>query len=357
MTAPKYIRAAEFVRARIADGTLKAGSPAPTGAALARITGYSVLTCRRALGALVQAGVLVPGPSRNARLRVPRGPVPAGQDAAGAADDLSGALADRRRAAGLTQPELAALVGRSVTTVGHAETGRLWQSRRFWENADRVLCAGGELLRLHDAYDAAAAAPPIGDEARADDCPRDWRLPQGEGATGVEQEGRMPEQTQAQHAGQGRFHVDHSAVVAARMPDAGELASGYPAGVPVLVLTSHEGRKETVFASDRTELVFGDPEGVPDLAAVTAAADFVFGIIADDLDNAGGKLGALVRAAATSPGSVIRLAGEYRQERFMEMLCADTSRCEHAARAAAEFAVGVETGSVLAAARPRVSAR
>ncbi len=38
-----------------------------------------------------------------------------------------------------------------MTTVGHAETGRLWQSRRFWEKADAVLDAHGELLRLHDA--------------------------------------------------------------------------------------------------------------------------------------------------------------------------------------------------------------
>ena len=43
----------------------------------------------------------------------------------------------------------------SVTTIGHAETGRLWQSRRFWELADKGVDAGGELLALHDAYRAA----------------------------------------------------------------------------------------------------------------------------------------------------------------------------------------------------------
>jgi hypothetical protein len=33
----------------------------------------------------------------------------------------------------------------------HAETGRLWQSREFWEKADAALAADGELARLHDA--------------------------------------------------------------------------------------------------------------------------------------------------------------------------------------------------------------
>ena len=49
---------------------------------------------------------------------------------------------------------------RSVTTVGHAETGRTWQARYFWENCDKALDAHGELLRLHDAYRAATTADP-----------------------------------------------------------------------------------------------------------------------------------------------------------------------------------------------------
>jgi len=44
---------------------------------------------------------------------------------------LSRELAARRRAGGLTQPELAKVPGVSVTTIGHAETGRLWQARGF----------------------------------------------------------------------------------------------------------------------------------------------------------------------------------------------------------------------------------
>jgi DNA-binding transcriptional regulator YhcF (GntR family) len=41
----KYKQVAERVRAQIADGMLMPGEPAPSGAALARVTGYSTLTC------------------------------------------------------------------------------------------------------------------------------------------------------------------------------------------------------------------------------------------------------------------------------------------------------------------------
>jgi len=156
---PKWARVAAAVRAQVADGTLRPGQPAPSGAALSRVTGYSTLTCRRALRALVADGVLVAGPSRNARPRVAGGAAPrAERDLAAAARALSAGLAARRRAAGLTQPELARHAVVSVTTVGHAETGRLWQSRRFWDRVDAVLGAHGDLLRLHDAYREAAAA-------------------------------------------------------------------------------------------------------------------------------------------------------------------------------------------------------
>jgi hypothetical protein len=156
---PKWARVAAAVRGQIADGTLRPGQPAPSGAALSRVTGYSTLTCRRALRALVGDGVLIPGPSRNARPRVAGGVRPrAERDLAAAARALSAGLAARRRAVGLTQPELARHAGVSVTTVGHAETGRLWQSRRFWDLVDAVIGAQGDLLRLHDAYREAAAA-------------------------------------------------------------------------------------------------------------------------------------------------------------------------------------------------------
>jgi DNA-binding transcriptional regulator YhcF (GntR family) len=158
----KYQQVMARVRAQVEDGTLPPGALAPSGAALARMTGFSALTCLRALEALLKAGVLVPGSSHTARLRV------AGLrsdqeevDTAGRA--LAADLSSRRRAMGLSQPRLAGLLHVSITSIGHAETGRLWQSRRFWERADVILMAEGELLRLHDAYrSATAAATPAG---------------------------------------------------------------------------------------------------------------------------------------------------------------------------------------------------
>ncbi len=140
------------------------GEPAPSGAALARMTGYSTLTCRKALGRLIKDGVLVPGTSPGARPRVPpHAPTRGERTLAAAARALSSALAARRRTAGLTQPQLAEIAGMSVTAIGHAETGRLWQSRRFWEHVDKGVGAGGELLALHDAYRATVTGGPAGE--------------------------------------------------------------------------------------------------------------------------------------------------------------------------------------------------
>ena len=150
-TPPKHARAAAIVRAPIADATLKPGSPAPSGDALARATGYSALTCRKTLRALITEGILRPGPSPNARPRV-AGADPACLDLAARAAALSGALAGRRRAAG-------DCTGYAVTPIGHAGMGRLWQSRTFWETADKTLNAGGVLLRLHDDYGEALTHP------------------------------------------------------------------------------------------------------------------------------------------------------------------------------------------------------
>jgi len=169
---PKYLRVAAVIRRQIADGALRPGQPAPSGAELSRAFGFSTLTCRKALRALIAEGLLVPGPSNNARPRVadPRAP-DLERDLAAAARALSAGLAARRHATGLTQAELAALAGVSVTTVGHAETGRTWQSRRFWERADSALRAAGDLLRLHDAY-RAASSPRQGQRSTADSIER-----------------------------------------------------------------------------------------------------------------------------------------------------------------------------------------
>lgn len=83
---PKYARVAARIRAQIADGILLPGESAPSGAVLSRATGYSVLTCRRALRILVKDGVLVPGASPGARPRIPaRAPTPTERSLAGAA--------------------------------------------------------------------------------------------------------------------------------------------------------------------------------------------------------------------------------------------------------------------------------
>ncbi len=136
----KYEQAAAIVRAQITDGTLKPGQPAPSGDALARLTGFSTLTCRKALRTLIRDGVLTPGLSPAAR---PRVAVPGGPRPGDAARRLSRALAAARRASGLTQPALSALTGYSVTTIGHAETGPLGGDRSFLASlSDDVLRSG-----------------------------------------------------------------------------------------------------------------------------------------------------------------------------------------------------------------------
>jgi transcriptional regulator with XRE-family HTH domain len=190
---PKFARVAALVRGQIADGTLRPGEPAPSGAALSRVTGYSTLTCRKALRQLIADGLLTPGPSRNARPRVAGPPQPrAERDLASAARNLAKGLAARRRAKGLTQPELARRVGVSVTTVGHAETGRLWQSRQFWERAAAVLGANGDLLALHDAYREAGTLAAAGPAETSETIPapgqassRGVPLPRGQGPAGI----------------------------------------------------------------------------------------------------------------------------------------------------------------------------
>lgn len=172
-SAPKYIRVAAAIRAQIEDGMLLPGEPVPSGAALARATGYSVLTCRRALRVLIEDGTLVSGASPGARPRVPLcNPAPGDQNLADAARALSASLAARRHAAGMTQRQFSKAVGVSVTTIGHAETGRVWQSRPFWERADKAVSADGELLALHDAYRAATVSTDpdaVAEEATTED--------------------------------------------------------------------------------------------------------------------------------------------------------------------------------------------
>ena len=58
---------------------------------------------------------------------------------------LGAQLAAYRRAAGYSQAGFAPLTGYSRSTVANVETGRQHVPRDFWERADAVLCAGGDL--------------------------------------------------------------------------------------------------------------------------------------------------------------------------------------------------------------------
>jgi transcriptional regulator with XRE-family HTH domain len=155
---------AQLVREKIASGELQSGGAAPSGAALALEAGCSPLTARAALRSLVRDGTLVAGVSPNARLRVAR---PGGNDSTDA-DTLRTALAKmiraRRRAENLTQPELARKLGVAVTTIAHAETGRIWQSRLFWVRAGEFFGDSGDLVRAYDAFAAVEYAPERGTE-------------------------------------------------------------------------------------------------------------------------------------------------------------------------------------------------
>ncbi|ASO22052.1 transcriptional regulator with XRE-family HTH domain [Actinoalloteichus hoggarensis] len=63
---------------------------------------------------------------------------------------LGRALADHRRAAGLSQREIAHRVHYTRTAVSHAEAGRHLPTRRFWADADDAVDADGALLDHFD---------------------------------------------------------------------------------------------------------------------------------------------------------------------------------------------------------------
>ena len=67
---PRQEQAAAIIRAQVADGTLRPGQAAPSGGQLARLTGFSPLTCRKALRALVADSTLVRGVSPHSRPRI-----------------------------------------------------------------------------------------------------------------------------------------------------------------------------------------------------------------------------------------------------------------------------------------------
>jgi hypothetical protein len=83
--------------------------------------------------------------------------------------DLGHQLADRRKAAGLTQGQLAARTPFKRSTVANAETGAR-RSARFWQAMDRELAADGVFIKAHAAIEAMTGTrhlPPLppGEEA------------------------------------------------------------------------------------------------------------------------------------------------------------------------------------------------
>jgi transcriptional regulator with XRE-family HTH domain len=77
---------------------------------------------------------------------------------AAARAELGRQLADFRLKAGLSQRELAPLIGYSRGALSDAERGRGRISRDFWKCADRALAAGGELLAGFDRIGAMRTA-------------------------------------------------------------------------------------------------------------------------------------------------------------------------------------------------------
>jgi DNA-binding transcriptional MocR family regulator len=145
----RWPEVARVVTEMIASGKLAPGATAPSATFLEDMTGVHRSTCRRALLRLVRDGVLDPPASRSGMPRVPGGGGPGPAERA-----LSAMLARTRRAIGLTQEQLALAAGLSVTTVGHAETGRLYHTPATWARLDAALGAEGRLVRAHAAWQA-----------------------------------------------------------------------------------------------------------------------------------------------------------------------------------------------------------
>lgn len=150
MNRVRWVEVAEVVQKMIEAGELQPGDLTPTAVSLSALTGAHRETCRKALLMMARSGELDPPVSRSGRPRVPGG------DGPGPAErQLAAALVAARRAARLTQEELAERAGLSVATLHCAETGRFRRpALRTWARLDRAAGAGGELLRMHGAWQA-----------------------------------------------------------------------------------------------------------------------------------------------------------------------------------------------------------
>jgi DNA-binding XRE family transcriptional regulator len=145
VTPARWPLAAAVVCTAIEAGELRPGQVTLSALSLAASAGLHVATCRRALLFLAEMGILQPPASLRGRPRVPGPDGRRGRRQPG----LPAALAAARRAAGLTQRQLAGTSGLSLTTVHHAETGWGWQSAAAWARLDQAAGAGGKLARMH----------------------------------------------------------------------------------------------------------------------------------------------------------------------------------------------------------------
>src|SRR5690348_11717295 len=68
--------------------------------------------------------------------------------------ELGHQLAAKRKAAKLSQQELANRTTYSRSSIANIEIGLQHVDRSFWEKADQLLDAGGELVREYDAAEA-----------------------------------------------------------------------------------------------------------------------------------------------------------------------------------------------------------
>lgn len=101
--------------------------------------------------------------------------LPGAGDIAVMGHDLGRQLADLRRAAGLTQHQMAKLIGYARGTLSAVESGRFEQARRFWQQCDELLNADGQLVGRFDEIKALIAAGRE-QQAQAAQAERDARL-------------------------------------------------------------------------------------------------------------------------------------------------------------------------------------
>lgn len=83
---------------------------------------------------------------------------PADRDLGPLKRTLGDLLAGHRGSAGLTQRELARAVGYARASVAGAETGARVPAQAFWHRCDRILGAGGDLIRAYGQLAAARGA-------------------------------------------------------------------------------------------------------------------------------------------------------------------------------------------------------